>query len=57
MNFIGRLNYPFNKRANLSGDVRRILATDNARTFGVEPSHTSTNSDYWLVTLSFHMEF
>jgi hypothetical protein len=57
LNFIGRLNYPFNNRANLSGDIRRILATDRAHTFGPEGTQTSTNSDYWLVTLSFHMEF
>jgi len=57
LNFIGRLNYPFNARANLSGDIRRILATDRAHTFGGEGTLTSTNSDYWLVTLSFHMEF
>ncbi len=57
LNFIARLNYPFNKRANLSGDIRRILATDVQRTFGVPPTHSSTNSDYWLVTMSFHMEF
>jgi len=57
LNFIARLNYPFNKQANLSGDVRRILATDRQNTFGAEATHSSTNSDYWLVTMSFHMEF
>jgi hypothetical protein len=57
LNFIARLNYPFSKTANLTGDIRRILATDVQRTFGDAPANSATNSDYWLITMSLHMEF
>ncbi|MEP7029114.1 MAG: hypothetical protein ABI960_11000 [Candidatus Eisenbacteria bacterium] len=57
LTFLARMTYPMSKRAGLNGDVRRVLATDRQRSFGVTPTNSSTNSDYWLATLSFRMEF
>lgn len=57
LTFLSRFNYPLSVRAGLNADIRRILATDRARTFGTTPDDRSTNGDYWLVTAGFHMEF
>jgi hypothetical protein len=57
LTFLARFNYPFSAKASLNGDVRRVLATDRQRIFGATTSDRSTNSDYWLASAGFRMEF
>lgn len=56
LTLVARINYPMGARSSLSGDVRRVLATDRQRSFGTSPTDASTNSDYWLANLSFSLE-
>ena len=57
LTFLSRFNYPLGKKATLNADVRRILATDRSKTFGVQTTERTTNGDYWLVNAAFRMEF
>jgi hypothetical protein len=57
LTFVGRFNYPIGKKASLNADVRRVLATDRQRTFGSTLQDRSNNTDYWLVSAGFRMEF